>query len=110
MKTAMCTKLPQYYNHNVQSSEILNIGAFLDSRFKSLNFLEEEDRIATQLKVQEKIYNPLPVSDSHLESTESDSTILIELKVNEASKSISDVSENADCDLRPAPTKRQKTK
>ena len=43
-----------------------------------------------------------------MESTESDSTKLIELQVNEASTSISDVSENAGCDLRPAPTKRQK--
>ena len=54
MKTAMCTKLLQYYDDNVQSSEILNIAAFLDPCFKLLNFLEEEDRIATRLKVQEK--------------------------------------------------------
>ena len=108
MKTAMCTKLLQYYDHNVQSSEILNIAAFLDPRFKSLNFLEEEDRIATRLKVQERICNLLPVSDSHLESTESDSTKLIELEVNEVSTSVSDVSENAGCDLRPAPPKRRK--
>ena len=58
--------------------------------------------------MQEKICNLLPVSDSHLESTESDSTKLIELEVNEASTSVSDVSENAGCDLRPAPPKRQK--
>ena len=107
MKTAMCAKLLQYYNHNVQSSEILNIVAFLDPRFKSLSFLEE-DKIATWLKVQEKICNLLPVSDSHLESTESDSTKLIELEVNEASTSVSDVSENAGCDFRPAPPKRRK--
>ena len=102
MKTAMCTKLLQYYDRNVQSSEILNIAALLDPRFKSLSFLEEKDRIATQLKVQEKICNLLPVSDSHLESTES------ELEVNEASTSVSDISENTSCDLRPTPPKRQK--
>ena len=51
IKTAMCTKLLQYYNHNVQSSENLNIAAFLDPHFKSLSFLEEEDKIAKQLKV-----------------------------------------------------------
>ena len=56
----------------------------------------------------EKISNPLPVSDSHLESTESHSTKLIELELNEASTSVSDVSENAGCDLRPAPPKRRK--
>ena len=54
MKTAMCNKIVQYYDRNVQSSEILNIAALLDPRFKSLSFLEEEDRIATRLKVQEK--------------------------------------------------------
>ena len=48
MKTAMYTKLLLYYNHNVQSLEILNIAAFLDPHFKSLSFLEEEDRIATR--------------------------------------------------------------
>ena len=91
MKTAMYTKLFQYYNHNVQSPEILNIAAFLDPHFKSLSFLEE-DKIATRLKVKEKICNLLLVSDSHLESTESDSTKLIELEVNEASTSVSVVS------------------
>ena len=35
MKTAMCTKLLQYYDHNVKSSKILNIAAFLDLHFKS---------------------------------------------------------------------------
>ena len=53
MKTAMCTKLLQYYNHNVQSSEILNIAAFLDPCFKSLSFLED--------KSAGKICNLLPV-------------------------------------------------
>ena len=43
-----------------------------------------------------------------MENTESDSTKLIKLEVNEASTSVSDVSENAGCDLRPAPPKRRK--
>ena len=53
MKTAMCTKLLQYYN--VQTSEILNIAAFLDPPFKSLSFLEEVDKIATRLKCRKKL-------------------------------------------------------
>ena len=39
MKPAMHNKLLQYYNK--QTLDILNIAAFLDTRFKSLSFLEE---------------------------------------------------------------------
>ena len=51
MKTAMHTKLLQYYNS--QTLDILNIAAFLDPRFKSLSFLEEVNKVSTHLTVQE---------------------------------------------------------
>ena len=53
MKIAMHTKLLQYYNG--PALDILNIAAFLDPHFKSLNFLEEVDKVLTRLTVQEKL-------------------------------------------------------
>ena len=53
MKTAMYTKLLQYYNG--QALDILNIAAFLDSRFKSLSFLEEVDKVSSCLTVRENL-------------------------------------------------------
>ena len=47
MKTAIHTKLLQYYNS--PTLNILNIAAFLDPRFKSLSFLEEEDKVFSQI-------------------------------------------------------------
>ena len=53
MKTAMHTKLLQYYN--AQTLDVLNIAAFLNPCFKSLSFLEEVYKVSTRLTVQEKI-------------------------------------------------------
>ena len=47
MKTAMHTKLLQYYN--AQTLDILNITVFLDPCFKSLGFLEEVDKVSYSL-------------------------------------------------------------
>jgi len=62
MKTAMHTKLFQYYN--TETLNILNNAAFLDPRFKSLIFLEEVEKTSTQLMIQEKICSLLLESDS----------------------------------------------
>jgi len=62
MKTAMYTKLLQYYN--AETIDTLNIAAFLDPHFKSLSFLDEIDKVSTHLTVKEKICTLLLDSES----------------------------------------------
>ena len=49
MKTAMYTKLLQYYN--AETLDTLNNAAFLNPHFKSLSFLDEIDKVSTYLTV-----------------------------------------------------------
>jgi len=49
MKTAMYTKLLQYFN--AETLDTLDNAAFLNPHFKSLSFLDEIDKVSTYLTV-----------------------------------------------------------